>query len=131
MPRAITASLLAAAALYACADDDRRPGTDGSVSGVETGSGEGGGGSCTASCEACLACDATVTACRPSQDACAAEPDCAAFRACAGETDDPAAIDTCRTDHPAGASAFCAYWGCLTYEQCDAMCEDAVICPRP
>jgi len=121
------AALLIVVSLAACSGDDGRGGTD--AASPDASSGEGGA-SCSEGCEACFACDATVTACASARDACTAEPDCAAFRACAGETDDPTTIEACRTDHSAGASAFCAYWGCLAYERCDPVCEDAVVCPR-
>jgi hypothetical protein len=130
-------ALLASVALIAlgCGGDDRRRGGVDGAAGVDGGPGfDAGpvadGSSCGASCEACFACPETVAACASAQDACTAEPDCLAFRGCIGESDDPMTVATCRVNHPAGAAAFCAYWGCLTYEQCDALCEDAVVCPR-
>ena len=83
---------------------------------------------CT-TCEGCFMCRAP--ACAAMLAACTAEPDCMAFRTCVGGRDDPAVVASCRSMHAAGAAAFCGYWGCLTYTQCDAVCEDAVICPRP
>lgn len=136
--------LLLLSAVAACGGDgDRRGGggdasvpsdsgggADSAMPGDSGMEGEGGAASCGTTCEDCFACDATVAACRPAMEACAAEPECAAYRACVGERDDAMTVASCMTDHPAGATAFCAYWGCLTYDQCDAVCEDAIICPR-
>jgi len=108
--------------------DDRRPGRD--AASMDSPAGEAAA-SC-ATCETCFSCAPTVAACASARSTCDAEPDCAAFGACAAAAhDDPMLVASCTTMHPAGAAAFCAWWGCLTYEQCDAVCEDAVVCPRP
>jgi hypothetical protein len=101
---------------------------------VHTGGGGGSGGAgtgCGTTCEDCFSCPATVDACASYDAACRAEPDCLAFRSCAGESDNPTTIQDCAAEHATGESAFCAWWGCLTYTRCDSVCEDAVICPRP
>jgi hypothetical protein len=82
-----------------------------------------------ATCELCLAC-AQSSACKSKGDACTTSADCNAFRTCIGEKDDPATVATCRSQQPTGAIEYCDYTACVVYEQCGALCEPSVACPR-
>lgn len=134
--RALGFVFAAACALSSsCADDDRPVGgtdagvpMDASVADAAAVDAPAPDADC-ATCEGCFTCSAS--ACAAQLTACSAEPDCRAFTECVGGHDDPVLVASCRSMHPAGEAAFCAYWGCLTYTQCDAVCEDAVVCPRP
>ncbi len=80
-------------------------------------------------CEACMMC-ALSGPCKSGADTCSASSECTTFRTCVPESDDPAAIASCKNDYPSGASDYCDYVACAVYQQCGTVCEPSQVCPR-